>query len=105
MAHALGERPRGNFRRASIRTPRNNLHEWQVPKRTSRPLGRQEPFRLTTNNRFSQLPETERAGEVHPDIGGEPITPPHKKPRSKKQSKPTSKQKPPHVAETTHAAV
>jgi len=61
----------GGSRRASERTPRHTPREWQKPRRTSQPERRQEPFTLPLTNRFSQLPETELAGEVHPDIGGE----------------------------------
>jgi len=65
---ATKEEPRGGYRRASARTPRYTPRKWQTPRRTSQPDRRLEPFTLHLTNRFSQLPETELAGEVHPDI-------------------------------------
>jgi len=88
--------PRGGYRRASVRTPRYTPHEWQAPRRTSRLEWRLEPFTLPLANRFSRLPEMEPAGEVHPDIGGEPIAPPRRNP-------PWAKWARPHQAETEHA--
>jgi len=92
------EQPRGRYRRASKRAPPDNPREWQVPRRTSRPTGRREPFTLPITNRFSQLPETEPAGEVPLDIGGELNTP-----SPKKRPGPMIKRKPCRLPETTHA--
>jgi len=72
--------------------------EWQVPRWTGRPNGQQEPFVLPLTNRFSQLPETEPASEVHLDIGGELYTPP-----SQKRHKPKNKRKTNRLTEATHA--
>jgi len=92
------EQPRGGYRWASKRTPRDNPREWQVPRRTSRLTGRREPFILPITNRFSQLPETEPASEVQLDIGGELNTPP-----PKKRHGPMTKRKLRRLPETTHA--
>jgi len=58
------ERMQGGLRRASERTPRHTPHEWQKPRRTSQPERQREYFTLPLTNRFSQLPETESAGEA-----------------------------------------
>jgi len=78
-------------------------HEWQTPRRTSRPVQRLEPFTLPLANRFSRLPQTEPASEVHPDIGGEPTTPPQKDPHTKRPHRPPTKRAPPRLAKTEHA--
>jgi len=54
---------------------------------------------LPLSNRFSQLPETEPASEVYPDIGGELTTSPQKSPRLKRLGKPHTKRAPPRLAE------
>jgi len=81
-------RMQGGPRRASVRTPRHTPHEWQTPCRTSRPEWQREHFTLPLTNRFSQLLETELAGEVHPDIGGELTTPPPQRPHLLRPRKP-----------------
>jgi len=93
----------GRCRREAIRTSRFTPPEWQTPRRTSQPELRLELFTLPLANRFSQLPEMEPVGEVHPDIGGEPTTPPHKNPQPKKSRKPQAKQARPSPAKTERA--
>jgi len=63
-------------RRTSVRTPRHTPNGWQTPRKTSRSERPREAFTLPLANRFSQLLDTELAGEVHSDIGGELPTPP-----------------------------
>jgi len=97
------EKFRGGFRRASDWTLQHTPHGWQKPRRTSQ-LDRQwEPFTLPLTNRFSQLPETELASEVNPDIGGEHTSPPSRKPHPQRPLKPRAKRAPHQVAKTKHA--
>jgi len=97
------ERFHRGFCRASKRTPRHNPREWQKSRRISRPEQRREPFTLPLTNRFSQLPETELAGEVHPDIGGKHTSPPPKEPHLQRPLRPRNKRASPRVAKTQHA--
>jgi len=97
------KRMQGGPRRASVRTPQQNPHGWQTPRRTSRPERQREPFTLSLTNRFSQLPETELAGEVHPDIGGELNTPLPERPYLLRPRKPPKKRAPPRVAKSEQA--
>jgi len=92
----------GRPRRAFVRTPRDTPHGWQTPHKTGRPERQRETFKLPLANRFSQLPETELAGEVHSDIGGELLTPPQKGPHPQRPRKPPKKRVPPRVAKTEH---
>jgi len=92
--------PQGGYCRVSVRTLRYTPQKWQARSQTSRPERQLEPFTLPLTNRFSRLPEMEPAGEVHPDIGGEPIAPPRRNPRPRK---PRAKQARPHQAEIEHA--
>jgi len=62
-----------------------------------------KPFALPLANRFSRLPETDPASEVHLDIVGEPTTPSQKSPRPKRLRKPHTKRAPPCLAEAEHA--
>jgi len=62
------ESMQGVPRRTSVRTPRHTPHGWQTPRKTGRPERPREAFTLPLANRFSQLLDTELAGEVHPDI-------------------------------------
>jgi len=97
------ETMQGGPHRASVRTPQHTPHEWQTPRRTSRPERQREQFTLPLTNRFSQLPETELAGEVHPDIGGELTTPPPERPHLLRPRKPPKKRAPPRVVKTEQA--
>jgi len=96
------ERTQGEPRRASVRTLRHTPHGWQTPRRTGRPERQRETFTLPLANRFNQLPETELAGEVHPDIGGELFTPPPEGPHLLRPRKPPKKRAPPRMAKTDH---
>jgi len=96
------ERAQGGPRRASVRTPQHTPHEWQTPRRTSRFERQREKFTLPLQNRFSQLPETELASEVQPDIGGEPNTPPQERPHLQRPRRPRKQRTPPSVAKTEH---
>jgi len=97
------ERAQSGHCRASIQTSRHTPHEWQTPCRTSRPERQREEFTLPLKNHFSQLPETKLAGEVQPDIGGEPNTPPQERPHLQRPRRPRKQRTPPCVAKTEHA--
>jgi len=64
------ESKQGVPRRTSVRTPRHTPNRWQTPRKTGRSERPQKAFILPLANRFSQLLDTELAGEVHSDIGG-----------------------------------
>jgi len=78
-------------RRTSVRTPRHTPNGCQTPRKTGRSERPREAFILPLTNRFSQLLDTELAGEVHPDIGGELPTPPLEGPHLQRPRKPPKK--------------
>jgi len=94
---------RSGNRRSSVRTPRYTRHEWQAPRRTSRPVRRPDTFALPLANRFDWLPKVEPAGEVHSDIGGKQTTPPRRTPRHRRPRKLWARRAQPYPVETEHA--
>jgi len=96
------ESMQGVPRRTSVRTPRHTPHEWQMSRKTGCFERPREAFTLPLANRFSQLLDTELAGEVLRDIGGELLTPPLEGPHLQRPQKPPKKRAPPRVAKTEH---